>query len=74
MAKYAYIVRLADSSNWMQVANPYWYEPSVESFASLMLEQNSFIEYVEWANTGSIYRVVRTAQLSQYIKKGDRNG
>lgn len=63
--KLALISHMIGQNEWCIVANPIWKEPHSEYYATKILETWP-IEYVEYVNTGAVYRVVRRYTLPAY--------
>lgn len=62
------VSKMVGQKQWCLVINPFWQEPYCEFYASKMLE-NFPVEYVEYVNSGAVYRVIRKAVLSAYIEE-----
>lgn len=59
------LCRIVGQINWSIVSNPVYQQPHSEFFAVKILE-NSFVEYVEYVNSGVVYRLIRRSVLGAY--------
>lgn len=48
------------------MANPIFALPHTEGYAVTMMLNNHFLEYVEYINSGVVYRVVRRCNVGAY--------
>jgi hypothetical protein len=65
MSKLDLICRMVGQKEWWIVSNPIWKEPHAEYYAAQILKSCP-VEYVEYVNTGAVYRVVRRYTLPAY--------
>jgi len=71
----ALICRLRNTNRWQMVQNPVWRSPHSEYFAAQILEYSRFVPYVQFENSGVVYRVIRQQDLSKYgITQEQANG
>lgn len=66
--KFILIARYASKPEWNTVIAP----PQSEFTQAYPILSNDFNEYVEWANCGVIYRVIRGKDLDKYELGGKK--
>ncbi len=66
--EFTLLCKLIGARVWQQASNPLWYEPHSEGYAAKML-QNWTVEYVEYINSGVVYRVIRSNRVRAYRLK-----
>lgn len=56
---------------WLVVSNPVLKPGHSEFYAAKILE-NTVVPYVEYANTGVIYRVIRKRDVTKYVEDSSK--